>query len=84
MSIEKSSDLIGNRTCNLPACNMVPQPTMLPITKPIPKCTKFNPEDRAACSFETSTPAHKTAWYHNPEDCNLSNDYYENFTTYIN
>jgi hypothetical protein len=27
-SIEKSNDLIGNRT--LPACSTVPQPTMLP------------------------------------------------------
>jgi hypothetical protein len=28
-SIEKSSDLIGNRTHNLPACNIVPQPSTL-------------------------------------------------------
>jgi hypothetical protein len=26
-SIEKSSDLIGNRTRDLPACSIVPQPT---------------------------------------------------------
>jgi hypothetical protein len=26
-SIEKSSDLIGNRTRNLPACSIAPQPT---------------------------------------------------------
>jgi hypothetical protein len=29
-SIEKSNDLIGNRTRNLPACSRVPQPTTLP------------------------------------------------------
>jgi hypothetical protein len=29
-SIEKSSDLIGNRTRDLPACSIVPQPTALP------------------------------------------------------
>jgi hypothetical protein len=29
-SIEKYSDLIGNRTCDLPACSIVPQPTTLP------------------------------------------------------
>jgi hypothetical protein len=29
-STEKPSDLIGNQTCNLPACSIVPQPTMLP------------------------------------------------------
>jgi hypothetical protein len=29
-SIEKSSDLIGTRTRDLPACSIVPQPTMLP------------------------------------------------------
>jgi hypothetical protein len=29
--IEKSNYLIGNRTCDLPACNIVPQPTMLPF-----------------------------------------------------
>jgi hypothetical protein len=28
-SIEKSSDLIGNRTSGLPACSIVPQPTTL-------------------------------------------------------
>jgi hypothetical protein len=27
---EKSFDLIGNRTRDIPACNKVPQPTMLP------------------------------------------------------
>jgi hypothetical protein len=29
-SIEKSSDLIGNRINDLPACSVVPQPTTLP------------------------------------------------------
>jgi hypothetical protein len=29
--IEKSSDLIGNRNCDLPACSIVPQPTTLPL-----------------------------------------------------
>jgi hypothetical protein len=29
-SIEKSNDLIGNRTRDLPACSVVPQPTTLP------------------------------------------------------
>jgi hypothetical protein len=29
-SIEKSGDLIGNRIRDLPACSIVPQPTMLP------------------------------------------------------
>jgi hypothetical protein len=28
-SIEKSSDLVGNRTHDLPACSIVPQPTTL-------------------------------------------------------
>jgi hypothetical protein len=32
MSIEKSNDLIGNRTRGLPACSIVPQPTMLWVT----------------------------------------------------
>jgi hypothetical protein len=27
--LKKSSDLIGAPTCNLPACSIVPQPTML-------------------------------------------------------
>jgi hypothetical protein len=29
-SIKKFDDLIGNRTCDLPACSIVPQPTTLP------------------------------------------------------
>jgi hypothetical protein len=29
-SIEKFNDLVGNRTRDLPACSMVPQPTTLP------------------------------------------------------
>jgi hypothetical protein len=31
-SIEKSNDLIGNRTRDLPACGILPQPTTLPHT----------------------------------------------------
>jgi hypothetical protein len=31
-SIEKFNDLIGNRTCNFPACSIVPQPTALAST----------------------------------------------------
>jgi hypothetical protein len=27
MSMENSNDTIGNRTCNLPACSAVPEPT---------------------------------------------------------
>jgi hypothetical protein len=30
MSTEKSSDLIGKRTCDLLACRIMPQPTTLP------------------------------------------------------
>jgi len=30
MSVKNSSDTIGNRTCDLPACNSVPQTTALP------------------------------------------------------
>jgi hypothetical protein len=29
-STENSNDFIGNRTCDLPACSIVPQPTALP------------------------------------------------------
>jgi hypothetical protein len=29
-SLEKSSDLIGNRTCDYPACSILPQPITLP------------------------------------------------------
>jgi hypothetical protein len=32
-SIEKSNDLIGSRTLDLPACSVVPQPTALPSVK---------------------------------------------------
>jgi hypothetical protein len=34
-SIEKFNDLIGKRTHDLPACNIVPQPTTLPHTPTI-------------------------------------------------
>jgi hypothetical protein len=34
-SIEKSDDLIGNRTHDFPACSIVPQPTTLPRALPI-------------------------------------------------
>jgi hypothetical protein len=30
MSMKNSSDTIGNRTCDLPACSTMPQPTALP------------------------------------------------------
>jgi hypothetical protein len=28
--LKKFNDLIGNRTCDLPACSIMPQPTTLP------------------------------------------------------
>jgi hypothetical protein len=28
--LKKSNDLMGNGTCDLPACSIVPQPSMLP------------------------------------------------------
>jgi hypothetical protein len=37
-SIEKSNDLMGNRTRDLPACNIVPQPTTLP---PAPAYSRY-------------------------------------------
>ena len=30
MSVKNSSDTIGNRTCDIPACSAVPQPTAPP------------------------------------------------------
>jgi hypothetical protein len=35
-SIEKPNDLIGNLTRDLPACSIVPQPTMLLRASPLP------------------------------------------------
>jgi hypothetical protein len=32
--LKKLIDLIGNQNLNLPACSIVPQPTMLPLTPP--------------------------------------------------
>jgi hypothetical protein len=40
-SIEKSNHLIGNRTRDLPACSIVPQPTTLPCA-PIIFCIRWN------------------------------------------
>jgi hypothetical protein len=42
-SIEKSNDLIGNGTRNLPACSVVPEPTMLlRASMQHRKSTKYN------------------------------------------
>jgi hypothetical protein len=42
-SIEKSNELIGNRTRDLPACSIVPQPTTLPrAPKEETVCTYFH------------------------------------------
>jgi hypothetical protein len=47
MSIEKkSNDLIGNRTRDLPACSIVPQPTTLPRAPVMKSLVKIAPSDR--------------------------------------
>jgi hypothetical protein len=38
MSMKKSHNIIGNRTCDLPACSAVPQPTALPRAPKLNKC----------------------------------------------
>jgi hypothetical protein len=40
-SIEKSIDLIGTRTRNLPACRIVPQPTTLPRAMNVSQSVTF-------------------------------------------
>jgi hypothetical protein len=40
-SIEKSSNLIGNRTCDLPACIIVLQPTTLPRATALEKTVLY-------------------------------------------
>jgi hypothetical protein len=37
MSMKNSNDNIGNRTCDLPACSAVPQPTAPPRAPPAPR-----------------------------------------------
>jgi hypothetical protein len=43
-SIEKSNDLIGNRTWDLPACSIVPQPTTQLRAPHLPGSTEENNE----------------------------------------
>jgi hypothetical protein len=50
-SIEKSNDLIGNRTRDIPACSRVPQPTSLPRT-PLIKIDTVH-KQKTACYFVT-------------------------------
>jgi len=40
MSMKNSNDTIGNQTCDLSVCNVVPQPTA-PPRAPIVKCVQF-------------------------------------------
>jgi hypothetical protein len=41
-SIEKSNDFIGIQTCDLPACSIVAQPTILPRVPDILRCEITN------------------------------------------
>jgi hypothetical protein len=47
-STEKSNDLIGNRTRDIPACSIVPQPTMLPRA-PVTITMNKSHETECAC-----------------------------------
>jgi hypothetical protein len=42
-SIEKSNDVVGNQTCDLPACSMVPQLVTLPLAQGMPKIHIISP-----------------------------------------
>jgi hypothetical protein len=44
MSTEKSNDLIGNRTYDLPTCSIVPEPTTLPRAPSVFKVDAVNTE----------------------------------------
>jgi hypothetical protein len=50
-SIEKSNELIGNRTRDLPACSIVPQPTTLPRETGIYFKVLNSKEKSLSCSF---------------------------------
>jgi hypothetical protein len=56
-SIEKSTDLIGNRTRDLPACSIVPQPTTLPST-PADGGTATNILNLIPCEWSDSWSGH--------------------------
>jgi hypothetical protein len=43
MSIEKSNDLIGNRTRDHSACSIVPQPTTLPRAPAVDESGSYSP-----------------------------------------
>jgi hypothetical protein len=86
MSIEKSNDLIGNRTRDIPACSIVPQPTTLPRA-PTLAHTNFKRYDytnqfglggqnkmwdlyAAACNEQSVLKSHTFPWLQ-PENCGL-------------
>jgi hypothetical protein len=64
MSMKNSSDTIGNRACDLPACSALPQPTAPPNT--VGKLVSFG-----QLSDETARTPAKEATLH--ENCHLNN-----------
>jgi hypothetical protein len=64
-SIEKSNDLIGNRTCDLPTCSIVPQQTTLPRTHNVFRYKiKFNSTDKLKTSNTNIYPETRFACRH--------------------
>jgi hypothetical protein len=62
-SIEKSNDLIGNQTRDVPACSIVPQPTTLPRSPPPPIFKLFDSVIKAVRWIQcpdTSSPRNYT------------------------
>jgi hypothetical protein len=53
-SMEKSSDLIGNRICNHLACGIVPQPAMLPCAPMLKIYAEMNVLHHVECLLKLS------------------------------
>ena len=62
MSMKNSNDAIGNRTCDIPACSAVPQPTAPPAACPksIGQMKQFKHSEYRKLKFSFLSEPHST------------------------
>jgi len=63
MSLKKSNETVGNRTCDLPACSAVPQPTVPPLVSNVVCLFVFG-----ATALSGPGPPHSRGFYITHDD----------------
>jgi hypothetical protein len=81
MSIEKYNVLIGNRTCDLPACSIMPQPTRLFKTRQMHQISREARILTSACNIGNNCNAGSGIRFHMQVCVDVENYSHDGFRT---